>query len=199
LLRLPPGLGDLEIGWQLHQLVWGCGYASETTRVLANWAFSHDVAEIFAVVRPGNTRAASTVRRNGMEWVGETGKYFGLDLQVFRLRRADFDPTAPATPLPPTPPPSDRSDPAITNHSRRVGWPSRSGGRAGFAARSKRATVEYRCGMVLGKNKRTPPRCAWGDVRTAQVIGLPGVQNAPCCPVSASAHDDRVLTQTRGA
>ena len=70
-------------------------------RLLTNWAFSHDVDEIFAVVRPGNTRAAATVRRNGMEWVGETDKYFRLDLQVFRLRRADFDPTAPATLLPP--------------------------------------------------------------------------------------------------
>jgi hypothetical protein len=40
----------------------------------------------------GNARAASTVRRNAMEWVGETGKYIGLDLQVFGLRRADVDP-----------------------------------------------------------------------------------------------------------
>jgi RimJ/RimL family protein N-acetyltransferase len=101
LLWLPPGREDLELGWQLHPKVWGVGYASETTRALANWAFSHDVDEIFAVVRPGNTRAAATVRRNGMEWVGETDKYFRLDLQVFRLRRADFDPTAPPTLLPP--------------------------------------------------------------------------------------------------
>lgn len=53
--------------------------------------------------------------------------------------------------------------------------------------------------MVLGKNKRTSPRGVWGDVRTAQVIGLPGVHNAPCRSVSASAHEDRVLTQARGA
>jgi hypothetical protein len=148
------------------------------------------VAEIFAVVRPGNARVASTVRRDDMEWVSETGKYFGLDLQVFRLRRADFDPT---------PLPSDRSDPAITAHSRRVGWPFRSGGRGRIYRQIQARHGAYRCGMVLGKNKRTPPRGVWGDVRTAQVIGLPGVQNAPCCPVSASAHDDRVLTQTRGA
>jgi RimJ/RimL family protein N-acetyltransferase len=101
LLPLPPGQEDLEVGWHLHPQVWGHGYASETTRALAGWAFSHDVDEIFAVVRPGNTRAATTVRRNGMEWVGETGKYFGLTLQVFRLRRADFDPAAPPTPPPP--------------------------------------------------------------------------------------------------
>lgn len=71
------------------------------TRALANWAFSHEVDEIIAVVRPGNTRAAATVRRKGMEWVGETDKYFGVDLHVFRLRRADFDPAAAMTPAAP--------------------------------------------------------------------------------------------------
>jgi RimJ/RimL family protein N-acetyltransferase len=101
LLPLPPGNEDLEIGWQLHPDAWGHGYASETTYALADWAFRHDVDEIFAVVRPGNTRAAATVRRNGMHWVGETSKYFGLTLQVFRLRQADLDQAAPNAQLPP--------------------------------------------------------------------------------------------------
>lgn len=48
-------------------------------------------------------------------------------------------------------------------------------------------------------NNRTSPRRCWGDVRAARVIGLPCVHNAPRCSVSASAHQDRVLTQTRGA
>ena len=71
------------------------GYASEATHALATWAFNQDVHEIFAVVRSGNARAAATVRRNGMHWVGETTKYFGTDLQVFRLRKADIDRRAP--------------------------------------------------------------------------------------------------------
>jgi hypothetical protein len=28
-----------------------------------------------------------------MEWVGETDKYYGLQLQVYRLRKADLDDT----------------------------------------------------------------------------------------------------------
>lgn len=95
LLPLPPGDEDLEIGWQLRPDAWGNGYASETTHALATWAFSQDVYEIFAVVRPDNARAAATVRNNGMHWVGETTKYFGIDLQVFRLRMADLDRAAP--------------------------------------------------------------------------------------------------------
>jgi hypothetical protein len=42
-------------------------------------------------VRPGNKRAAATIRRAGMDWVGETDKYFGLTLQVYRLRAGDLD------------------------------------------------------------------------------------------------------------
>lgn len=101
LLPLPPGQEDLEVGWQLNPRVWGRGYASEATHALADWAFRHDAGEIFAVVRPGNVRGAATVRRNGMEWVGETDKYFGLSLQVFRLRRGDLDATAHSTLMPP--------------------------------------------------------------------------------------------------
>lgn len=101
LLPLPPGNEDLEIGWQLRPDCWGHGYASETTHALAQWTFSKDIAEIFAVLKPGNTRAAATVRRNGMQWVGETSKYFGMPLQVFRLRPADLDRAAPEARLPP--------------------------------------------------------------------------------------------------
>lgn len=101
LLPLPPGNEDLEIGWQLHPDCWGNGYASEATYALATWAFSQDVQEIFAVVRPGNARAATTVRHNGMHWVGETTKYFDIDLQVFRLRMADLDLAAPEGHHPP--------------------------------------------------------------------------------------------------
>ncbi|MEV6717568.1 GNAT family N-acetyltransferase [Lentzea sp. NPDC051208] len=101
LLPLPPGQEDLEVGWQVRPDLWGQGYASETTHALATWAFRHDVYEVFAVVRPGNTRASSTVTKNGMHWVGETSKYFGLDLEVYRLRVADIDPAAPASAGPP--------------------------------------------------------------------------------------------------
>jgi RimJ/RimL family protein N-acetyltransferase len=101
-LPLPPGDEDLEIGWQLDPDTWGNDYAGETTFALASWAFGQGVHELFAVVRPANTRAAATVRDNGMHWVGETTKYFGLELQVFRLRAADLDRAAPTAHQPPT-------------------------------------------------------------------------------------------------
>lgn len=101
LLPLPPGDEDLEIGWHLAPAAMGNGYASETMFTLASWAFDHEMNEVFAVVRPENTQTTATVRQNGMQWVGETTKYFGLELQVFRLRQADLDRTAPSTQPPP--------------------------------------------------------------------------------------------------
>jgi RimJ/RimL family protein N-acetyltransferase len=93
LLPLPPD-DEYEIGWELHQDAWGNGYASETGLALARWAFQQGVEQVIAVVRPANARALATVRRMGMEWVGETEKYHDLRLQVFRLRPGDL--TAPS-------------------------------------------------------------------------------------------------------
>ena len=102
LLPLPPGDVDLEMGWQLQPSAWGHGYATEAGRAIARFAFSQGIDEVLAVVRPANRRAEATARRIGMEWVGETEKYFGLRLQVFRLRPPDLDaasdaPNRPAT------------------------------------------------------------------------------------------------------
>ena len=91
LLPLPPDNEDLEMGWQLNPEVWGRGYATEAGRAVARWAFAEGFDEVVAVARVANARAGATARRIGMEWVGETEKYYGLRLQVFRLRPADLD------------------------------------------------------------------------------------------------------------
>ena len=93
LLPLAPD-DEYEIGWQFHPDAWGHGYASETGRALARWAFDQGIEQVIAVVRPSNSRAEAVVRRIGMEWVGETEKYHRLRLQQYRLRPADLAPTA---------------------------------------------------------------------------------------------------------
>ena len=90
LLPLPPGNEDLEMGWALRPDAWGSGYATEAASALARWAFDAGHDEIFAVARPKNSRGGAVARRLGMEWVGETDKYYDLRLQVFRLRAGDF-------------------------------------------------------------------------------------------------------------
>ena len=94
---LPPGGTDLEIGWQLSPKVWGYGYGAEAGHAVAHQAFANPgISEVFAVVRPGNRRGVATARRVGMEWVGETDKYYNLTLQVYRLTKADLDLPEPA-------------------------------------------------------------------------------------------------------
>jgi hypothetical protein len=43
----------------------------------------------------GDQPVNATARRIGMEWVDETEKYYGLRLQVFRIRPADLDQAVP--------------------------------------------------------------------------------------------------------
>lgn len=88
---LPPYEEDLEIGWQFRPSAWGNGYASEASRAIMKWAFEDGATdELFAVARPNNTRAVATAKRLGMEWVGETDKYYDLNLQVYRIRASEF-------------------------------------------------------------------------------------------------------------
>jgi RimJ/RimL family protein N-acetyltransferase len=87
---LPPYEDDLELSWQLNPAAWGHGYAAEAGRALLGWAFTQDTEELFAVARPNNVRAIATAKRLGMQWVGETTKYYGLHLQVYRIRHSDI-------------------------------------------------------------------------------------------------------------
>lgn len=87
---LPPYEEDLEISFQLRPDAWGQGYAAEATRALIEWAFTQEIDELFAVAIPQNSRAIETTRRLGMKWVGETDKYYGRVLQVYRIRPSDL-------------------------------------------------------------------------------------------------------------
>lgn len=83
---LPPFEEDFEINWQLRPDVWGSGYATESAEAIIQWAFDQGIEELFAVTRPKNERAIAVARRLGMEWVGETEKYYGSRLHAFRIR-----------------------------------------------------------------------------------------------------------------
>jgi RimJ/RimL family protein N-acetyltransferase len=87
---MPVPEADVEIECLLAPEHWGHGYITEAAWALAHWAFEHSLVELFALVPPNNARAAATARRIGMEWVGESDKYHGRSLQVFRLRPDDL-------------------------------------------------------------------------------------------------------------
>lgn len=88
---LPSDEEDLEIGWHLRPDTWGQGYATEAATALIRWAFEVGVDELYAIARPENQGAIAMARRMGMQWVGETEKYYGLTLLVYRIRPGDLD------------------------------------------------------------------------------------------------------------
>jgi RimJ/RimL family protein N-acetyltransferase len=91
LRSLPPGDEDLEVGWQIVPDHWGHGLGPEAAHAVAHYAFESGVEELFSVVRPRNARGIAVARKIGMEWVGETEKYYDLRLQVYRLRKGELD------------------------------------------------------------------------------------------------------------
>lgn len=91
IMPMPPENRDLLIGYEIAPAWWGQGFGTEAGHALAHYAFQNGQDEIFAVVRTRNERAMATARKIGMEWVGETEKYFGLRLNVYRLRPGDLD------------------------------------------------------------------------------------------------------------
>jgi RimJ/RimL family protein N-acetyltransferase len=90
LLPLPPEAEDAEIAWQTSPAYQGRGYASEAAAALVRWAFAQGLPEVYAVTRPRNQAAVRVAGHLGMEWVGQTDKYYGLTLDVHRVRPGDL-------------------------------------------------------------------------------------------------------------
>lgn len=87
LIPLPDGEGQIEVGWHFHPDSWGQGYATEAARGALRYANDAGVDEVLAVVRPDNDRSLAVCRRLGMEHLGRTTRYYGLELELFRVRR----------------------------------------------------------------------------------------------------------------
>ena len=94
---LPPAERDLELSFQLDPSQWGNGYAIEAARALIEWALAQDIDELFGVVAPHNRRAIHTMARLGMQWVGETTKYYDHTALVYRIRSGDLRTADPNT------------------------------------------------------------------------------------------------------
>jgi len=89
LVKLPAGEDEYEIGWHLHPDSWGQGYATEAGRGAARHAFARGLPEVFAVVRPDNAASIAVCRRLAMKELGRTDRYYGTELELFRLDAPD--------------------------------------------------------------------------------------------------------------
>ncbi len=82
---LPNGVGEVEVGWHLHPDSWGRGYATEAARAVIERAFGAGLPEVYAVVRPGNEASLAVCRRLGMAPLGRLRRWYGVELEAFRL------------------------------------------------------------------------------------------------------------------
>jgi RimJ/RimL family protein N-acetyltransferase len=90
LLPLPPGDEDIEIAWAVAPEHQGQGYATEAAAAVLRWGLENGADEVFAVSRPSNRATEAVARKLGMDWVGETEKYYDLRLEVRRVRLGDL-------------------------------------------------------------------------------------------------------------
>jgi RimJ/RimL family protein N-acetyltransferase len=86
LVPLPDGDGEFEVGWHFHPDSWGQGLATEAADAALSWAWQHGLGEVYAVVRPDNTKSLAVCRRLGMEALGRTSKYYETELELFSAR-----------------------------------------------------------------------------------------------------------------
>jgi RimJ/RimL family protein N-acetyltransferase len=86
--RPPEDGGDVEVGWHFHPDSWGHGYATEAACGAVAKGFADGLAEIVAVVLPGNEPSVAVTRRLGMEPIGRSRRWYDLEMDGFRLRRA---------------------------------------------------------------------------------------------------------------
>jgi RimJ/RimL family protein N-acetyltransferase len=86
LVPLPDGDGEFEVGWHFHPDSWGQGLATEAADAALSWAWQHGLGEVYAVVRPDNTKSLAVCRRLGMEALGRTSRYYETELELFSAR-----------------------------------------------------------------------------------------------------------------
>jgi RimJ/RimL family protein N-acetyltransferase len=89
LLKPLPDAEEVEVGWHLGTAFWGRGYATEGARgALAHGFGTVGLATVYAVVHRDNAASLAVARRLGMTHEGATDRYYGIELELFSLRRA---------------------------------------------------------------------------------------------------------------
>ncbi len=76
---------DVEVGWHLHPVAWGNGYATEAARAAVADAFSRGQRRVIALTHPQNHPSQAVCRRIGMRPLGTTTRYMDTPSRLFEL------------------------------------------------------------------------------------------------------------------
>lgn len=95
LKQLPDNEGnptdDYEVGWHLRKVSWGKGYATEAAKAALLYGFQTlKLSVIYAVVKPENHASIRVTQRLEMLPLGRVDRYYGVELELFKLEAAEF-------------------------------------------------------------------------------------------------------------
>jgi RimJ/RimL family protein N-acetyltransferase len=80
-------LPEVEVGWHFHPDAWGNGYATESARGALELAWANELPAVYAVIHAGNDPSVAVTRRLGMTPLGSTDRFYGIELDAFRIDR----------------------------------------------------------------------------------------------------------------
>lgn len=76
---------DVELGYRLHQAVWGKGYATELAKALIKWGFEDlSLNKLVAVAHPNNFASQKVLKKSGMRYVGNI-LYWNYEVNHFEI------------------------------------------------------------------------------------------------------------------
>lgn len=83
---------EMELGYRLRRSAWGQGYASEAASAVLEWALDPECAgldRVIAVTHPANEASRRVLLKIGMEPVGLTNRFYGMETALFVKRRVE--------------------------------------------------------------------------------------------------------------
>jgi len=86
-----PKNGLVEVGYSVLPDFQGNGFATEATRALIRWAFSHpEVYRVAAETLPNLGASLSVMRKCGMRYIGKGAPEEGAETMRYEISRADY-------------------------------------------------------------------------------------------------------------
>jgi [ribosomal protein S5]-alanine N-acetyltransferase len=84
----------VEMPWAIRPDLWGQGLASEAASAAVEWAGALGLADVAALVLPGNLRSRRVAEKAGLRLAGDT-LHAGMPHLVYRLAPADVEAAEP--------------------------------------------------------------------------------------------------------
>lgn len=94
---------DIEVAYRLLPKFWGKGYATELTKALIHWGFTHlPVKKLVAAAHSNNLASQHVLKKSGFIPMGTVRWYNGQDVMGFEIYKNDAVELVPYDPLWPT-------------------------------------------------------------------------------------------------